>query len=348
MAKLRDQLVSIGLRALLWARSQTRGISRALDGMALPQAGAPSRDDIVVAAIQLSSDPVPSAAAYARKLASLVAQAVAQGAHLVVFPEYAALPLLGLIPGVAGSSAGEALAESDTSIADVLAVALPAADRIWRYTHSQLALRCRVALMPGTIPQPAPERSPRPYRNTAFLFGPDGALLGTQDKLHLTAREVDWVCPGNELRVFDLGWGLVAVPVCMDYTYWETVRVAGLHGAEIMLSPVAEPTANDPWRQARGVRNRIQETPAYGVQSCLVGDLFGETATGATAIYAPLGLISAEEDTLAAAHTTDQEEVVVAPLDLAALRAFRQRFPSDFNPELYRRYLPALYGSLSP
>lgn len=343
MSSLQDKLTVAGLKALLWARSQPATVRRTLDRLDPPRARPLQPGRVTVAAVQLRSDPLPSAAAYARKMASLVAEAVERGAQLVAFPEYAALPLLGLIPGVADSGGGQTLEEQGIGIADVLAIALPAADRVWRTTHSELARRCRVALMPGTIPQWAAAGASRPFHNTAFLYGPDGRLLGTQPKLHLTAREVDWVCPGSELQLFDLPWGRLAVPVCMDFTYWETARVAGLRGAEVLISPVAEPTANDPWRQARGIRTRVQETPAFGVQVCLVGDLLGETATGATAIYAPLGLFSATEDTLATAQTVDQEEVVVADLDLEALREFRRRHPFDFNRPLYTRYLPAVY-----
>ncbi len=349
MQTLRDQLRVAALRALLWTRSQPAAVERALNRLRLPRACAVSGEQVTVAAVQLHADPLPTAAAYAVKMATLVAQAVQQGAQLVVFPEYAGLPLLGLIPGVVersqnrGAPGSSTSGESDFAVADILAVALPAADRVWRATHSALAARCNIVLMPGTLPQPAPAGAVRPFFNTAFLYGPDGRLLGTQAKLHLTAREVDWACAGAELHVFDVGWGRLAMPVCMDYTYWETARVAGLLGADLLLSPVAEPTAEHVWRQARGVRNRVQETPVYGVQACLVGDLLGETATGATAIYAPLGLLSPTDDTVAACRTVDQEEIVVATLDLRALRRFRQSYPVDSNPALYARYLPAAY-----
>lgn len=342
MPSIRTQLTAAGLRALLWVRSRPETVYAAAAGLALPRGRPVEAGHVTVAAVQMRSDPVPSAAAYVHKVAALLTQAVERGAQLVVFPEYAGLPLLGLIPGVA-EGGGQALAHSGVSIPDILRVALPAANRVWRATHSALSARCAVTVMAGTLPQPA--ALPGRFHNTAFLFGPDGKLIGVQPKLHLIDRELGWAVPGDALRVFDLGWGRVAIAVCMDCTYWETARIAAAGGAEILLAPVAEPTAQDAWRQARGIRTRVQETPVFGVQACLVGDLLGETATGATAVFAPLGLISPVEDTLAACQTTDGEEVVVAELDLAALRHFRAENPADANPTLDARYLPAVYRS---
>lgn len=340
MPSIRTHLAAVGLRALLWARSRPETVYAAAAGLALPRGRPVEAGRVTVAAVQMRSDPVPSAAAYVHKVGALLAQAVARGAQLVVFPEYAGLPLLGLIPGVV-EGGSQALAQSGVSIPDILRVALPAADRVWRATHSTLAARCGVTVMAGTLPQAA--ALPGRFHNTAFLFGPEGKLIGVQPKLHLIERELAWAVPGDALRVFDLGWGRVAILVCMDCTYWETARIAAAGGAEILLVPVAEPTAHDAWRQARGIRTRVQETPVFGVQACLVGDLLGETATGATAVFAPLGLISPVEDTVAACQTTDEEEVVIAELDLAALRRFRSQTPADANPALQARYLPAVY-----
>src|SRR5690606_27052293 len=50
-------------------------------------------------AIQMRFEPAPSPEAYAERVLSLARQAVEEGAQLVAFPEDAALPLLGILPG---------------------------------------------------------------------------------------------------------------------------------------------------------------------------------------------------------------------------------------------------------
>jgi hypothetical protein len=46
---------------------------------------------------------------------------------------------------------------------------------------------------------------------------------------------------------------------------------------------------------------------------------------------------------LAQAETADREEILLADLDLAALRRFRQEQKLDFNLALYEKYLPWVY-----
>ena len=72
-------------------------------------------------------------------------------------------------------------------------------------------------------------------------------------------------------------------------------------------------------------------------------DLFGLGFCGPSHIAAPLGLCDRRSTYLVTAKTRDQEEVITAELDLAALREFRVQHPLDWNWELYAKYLPDVY-----
>jgi predicted amidohydrolase len=62
--------------------------------------------------------------------------------------------------------------------------------------------------------------------NRAFLYGPDGKLIGTQDKVHLLPVEEEWkLRRGKSFKIFDTSIGCLAMPVCMDATYFETFRI---------------------------------------------------------------------------------------------------------------------------
>lgn len=96
----------------------------------------------------------------------------------------------------------------------------------------------------------------------------------------------------------------------------------------------------------RGIWPRVQESRVYGVQSCLVGELLGLTLTGRAGIFAPLELTPAGDGILAQAQHFEREDVVVvADLDLGALRRLRatRGVHLGFNLALYRRYFPRVY-----
>jgi len=305
----------------------------------------------------------PSAAAYARKVGRLVQQATAQGAQLIVFPEYTGVPLLGLLPGIdklvstsseAGKGPGpsqaslsldEALKQlggAGLSISDIFRVVAPGARRAYLTIFAEMARRTGASIVAGSIVLPGPDGG---LYNTAMVFGPTGRCIGQQQKAHLMPIEASWrLSVGQGIAVFDMDFGRLSVPVCMDHTYWESARLAYLAGADILVDPAFDDQPYHPFMQARGVWGRVQESPAYGLHCYMVGDLLGFHPRGVSGVYAPLAMTPRGDGILASAQTPDQEEIVLADLDLASLRRYRAEHPLDLN-RLYRRYLPSAYGA---
>lgn len=332
-------------RLILWGRSQPAVVRAVLDEIALPQATtAPSLNSVTVAAIQMRFDLMPSAAVYARNVARLVGQAVLEGAQFVCFPEYTGACLVGLLPGITrlandgtgdepGPNLEQALAAMGITLGDLLRYVGPAAWRVFDATARTVARRCNVYLMAGTLPAPGPDGK---LYNTAHLYGPDGQHIGSQPKLHAYVTEHAWLDVGQSLGVFDLPFGRVAMPVCMDYTYWETTRLASLREVDILVNPSADEHGDNRWLQARGTRSRVQEARAYGIQVNIVAPRFGLNWCGRSAVFAPLGVLpAAQGDTIAEVADPWEEAVLVATLDVARLRAFRRENPLDWNAAVY-------------
>ena len=300
-------------------------------------------------AVQMRFEPAPSPEDYAARVLDLARRAVEDGAQLVAFPEDAALPLVGLLPGgvdlLAAPDVDTALASvgGGATVLDVLLFAGPAVERAYRAVFSAVARSLRVYVHAGSAMLPG--RDDQVY-NVAHLFGPDGRLLARSRKAHLLPLEAAWgLVPGEDLAVVDTLVGRVGLPVCMDATYWESFRILYLRGAEIAVLPVANPEPYDEWLALRGLWPRVQESPMYGLQSCLVGRVLGMTLTGKSGIYGPLELSPAGDGIWARMDDPEAEGVVVAAVDLRALAEHRRRLGLDrsFNLELYRRYLPGVY-----
>lgn len=343
----------LALNLLLWWQSRPQRVSAFLRQRRYRPAPAPSGDRLRLGVAQTRLRLAASPEEYASHMADLVAQAVDGGAQLVVFPEYITLPLLGLLPGVmdlaqSRISLKEGLqrlaGRTEISPGDLFRAVGPAAWRLYVATFSALAAGFQVHILAGSAI--VPDRTGRLW-NVACLFGPDGRLIGQQAKAHLVADEENWgFARANRLAVFVTPLGKIASPVCMDHTYWETTRIVTQLGAEIIIDPSFDfdPAGYSWYKQSRGIWGRMQESPAYGVHCFLVGDLLDYHARGYSLVCAPLALTPAGDGILARAHTNDQEEVLLADIDLAALRRYKAGY-QPIIPITYKGYLATAYDA---
>jgi predicted amidohydrolase len=80
-------------------------------------------------------------------------------------------------------------------------------------------------------------RSGRHVYNQATVIDRKGRIAGYYRKVQPTAEERLTVTPGNELPVFTLDIGRVAVMICMDIYFPEIPRIYAFKGAEILFWP---------------------------------------------------------------------------------------------------------------
>ncbi len=340
------------LQYLQW-KTRPALIRRYLDGKGIKPAGtlrAINSRQVRAAAAQVELRLVQDPLAYVEQMYQHVQAAVEQGAQLVTFPEDNATHLLGLLPGLGDLPPGATLTATlnelgpDVKVADIFAYLTPVSRSVYFTTFAELARRFELFVMAGSI---VAANDQGRVINTAYLFGPDGQLVGAQEKLHLLPLEAEWgLVPGNELRVCPSPLGKLAMPVCMDATYFETFRLLSLMGAEIVMIPSADVVYTH-WKALRGIWPRVQESLVYGIKSALIArDFFGLNLAGKSCICAPMELTPQGDGMLAEAQSHDREEVVVADMDLEALRDLRtsSRLWGDLNLALYKRYLPGVYG----
>lgn len=319
-----------------------------------------NRGKVRVAAIQSRLTLVEKVPEYVDVMYRHTAEAVAKGADLVVFPEDNATHLLGLLPGIRNLSQetdlNEALASlGDTKLkaGDIFSYLTPVTRQVYFTTFGELARRFGVYIMGGSIiirqDGAASSRQSTDRKqviNAAYLFAPSGKPVGRQVKAHLLPLEAEWgISCGCDLQVYSTPLGNLAFPVCMDATYFETFRILANRGAEIILVPTANPDRYNFWKALRGTWPRVQETPVYGVTSALVGNVLGLELTGRAGIFAPLELTPHGDGVLAQAPDPHREAVVVADLDLQALRQYKEESQiwERLNRKLVAKYLPGYY-----
>ena len=304
-----------------------------------------NKQRVRVAAVQFPAGLCASPKEYAQACHAWTLRAVESGTQLVVFPELVGfVPLLGLVPGIEAQAARSVsgVGESD-ALAAVTRLLAPTAARIYRFVFQNLSRRFGIHIAAGSAIVPASDGT---LRNTAHLFGPDGFEMGHQPKSHFFGMEMNMgLTRGGFVQVFDTPVGKLAMPVCMDYTYPETARIAYLLGAELLLNPSADIDADYNWHyHLRGVWGRVQESPCYGVHAMMVGDVLGMPFRGQSSIVGPVDLVG-NDGVLARAEPCNAGDIVVADLDLAALREFRANLAVEPRYDWCARQLGALWES---
>lgn len=217
-------------------------------------------------------------AAYAAKITSWVAEAAAQGAELLVFPEYGAMEL--------GSLGGRAVAADLEACLHEVARWKPQVDAL----HCDLAARHGLHILGASGPVFLQDQ-PRPV-NRATFYGP-GGILGHQDKQIMTRfeRETWFVDPGQGLTLFDTPLGRIGVVICYDSEFPLLARALVEAGAEILLAPSCTDTFRGFTRVRVGAMARALENQCVVVHAPTVGlcDFCPavDENIGSAAIYGP-------------------------------------------------------------
>ena len=170
--------------------------------------------------------------------------------------------------------------------------------------------------------------------NRALLFGPDGAVLATYDKIHMFDVDLDngesWresaaYEPGTEAVVTEITGARLGFAVCYDLRFPQLFRAEALAGADLLSVPAAftRQTGEAHWHVL--LRARAIENGAY-VVAAAQGGLHedGRETYGHSLIVDPWGRIIAE-----AAH--DEPAVIVAEIDPAQSAAARKKIPNLKN-----------------
>jgi predicted amidohydrolase len=180
-------------------------------------------------------------------------------------------------------------------------------------------------LMPGDI------------YNTALLVGPLG-VVGAYRKTHVAAfpysegvaTERCFYSPGRELPVFDTPLGRLGIHICYDMSFPEVARVQALKGADLLINVSASAGGFEEYWE-HGLFMRAAENSTWYMVCSVVGMQRGDRLFGGSRVVDPSGRV-------VAAGKFDEEDLVVADVDLSLTRAARATSHnfSIRQPEIYR------------
>jgi predicted amidohydrolase len=287
-----------------------------------------NRRSVTVGLVQMSA--ADGKADNSRKAAGLIEQAARRGAEIVALPELFATPYF---CRKAGDSGALSLAEP---------IPGPTSEALGR-----LAARHGIVLIGGSIFEQAAGGK---RFNTACVFGPDGAMLGTYRKSHIPHDpgfyEQDYFSPGDTgIVVHETPAGKIAVLICYDQWFPEAARIAALKGAELIvyptaigrprgLGPVTDGIADDWKRMWRSVQ------VGHAAANCVYVASVNRVGTeGDTDFWG--GSFVADPGATILARADDQEQVVMAACDFEHVKRMQESW------RFFAERRPAMYGELT-
>ena len=322
-------------------------------------------ENIRVSCVQRQIHPVNSIERYIDMLCGFVDQASKSNSHLIIFPEYNFFDLFGLIPGFnflnqilnkraikakdrakekEKERGEESYLKGDNHFLTTVfkGIAKPIEAGIKRI-FSLLAKEYGIYIYTGSYILKERED----IYNAGSLFDPDGNLIGTQKKMHLTDFEVKLgIKRASKMEVYSLPFGKVVCPICMDATYFETFRIAREIGADMVILPIANLEEYSTWKALRGIWPRVQESYLYGLKSSLNGWIAGIHFTGKAGIFAPLLMTEAKDGILSLSPSYEGNHLITANINIKKLYEAREKaeYQEDKNIEFEEKYIERTYN----
>lgn len=262
-----------------------------------------------VHAIQLAyGDDEPVADRVARAAALVAGQ---RGADLIVLPELWA----------PGGFSYRTWAERAEPVPGPTVAAVSAAARSAGATVHVGSVVERYEPAGGPGEPDGPAAPARGLANTSVVVGPDGEVVATYRKIHRFGfghGEPRLMDAGERIVTLPLDGTTVGLATCYDLRFPELFRRLLDDGSEVVVVPAAWPAARvEHWRVLG--RARAIENQTYVIQVNTAGTHARTAMGGHSQIVAPSGEVLAEAG--------EGEEVLVAELDLTALRDYREAFP---------------------
>ncbi|MCB1552588.1 MAG: hypothetical protein KDJ14_02175 [Xanthomonadales bacterium] len=197
--------------------------------------------------------------------------------------------------------------------------------------YARVAKRYGCYIQTGTFLE-RDARFPGRVFNTTCLIGPQGLLARYRKvnpwipwEVHCSPHDIaDY--PDDPFPVVDTELGRLGVAICYDWLFPETIRELAFRGAEVLIRVSAY---MDPWGTAEPMNwwTLINRTRALENTAFVVAANQGASLQHYPPFSWPGGSMVVDYDgrILAQADPGPGEKVVVAPIDLAALRRERAR-----------------------
>lgn len=158
----------------------------------------------------------------------------------------------------------------------------------------------------------------------SLLIDADGKVIGKQKMVHIAQcenfYEQDYYTSSEEgFSVFETPLGRIGIVVCFDRHYPESIRTEALMGADLIIIPTANTSAEPSEMFDWEVRVQAFQNSVNIAMCNRTGKEDGMDFCGGSVVIDPLGNITA--------HADDSEQLLYADIDMSSASAIRAEQP---------------------
>lgn len=216
---------------------------------------------------------------------------------------------------------------------------------------SAAALKFKMTIVAGSLYLRLSEEASS--KHICLVFGPNGQILGRQEKVHLTVEEMGFCQAGDGFAAIDTEVGRLGILIGEDVLFPESGRLLAYAKSDLLINPAACAGPEAFYQVRHAFLARLNENELAGVQSCLVGPnrltASGQDFVGRSGLFVPIRISPRLDSILFEMGAMTVEGAIGEALDLAAVR---QQWAQD-TPRLRQgmrlvayQPLAAAYGSL--
>jgi len=176
------------------------------------------------------------------------------------------------------------------------------------------------------------------YHNTAAIIDADGSLLGRYRKMHIPDDplyyEKFYFTPGDlGFRSWQTKYGKIGVLICWDQWYPEAARLTALQGAQILFYPTAIGWLPGEKKKYGERQHNSWETIqrshaiANGCYVAVANRIGHEKLAGKGIEFWGQSFVAGTSGEILAKAGAAKEEVLIVPVDLAAVDTTRTHWP---------------------
>jgi predicted amidohydrolase len=161
-------------------------------------------------------------------------------------------------------------------------------------------------------------------KHVSFVFGPDGQILGRQEKIHLTGEEMRFCQAGEAFNGIETDIGSLGILIGEDALFPESGRLLAYQGCDVLVNLAACDGADVFHIMRHAFLARLNENELFGVQSCLIGPNrlteSGKDFVGKSGLLTPIPLSPRLDGILFEMGAMTVEGIIAEPVDLTAIR----------------------------
>jgi predicted amidohydrolase len=186
---------------------------------------------------------------------------------------------------------------------------------------SAVALKYRMSVVAGSFYVRESEEANS--KHVSFVFGPDGQIIGRQEKVHLTVEEMSFCQAGEGFQAIETELGRIGLLIGEDALFPEAGRLLAYQKCDVLVNLAACDGPAVFHHIRHGFLARLNENELVGAQSCLIGPNrltgSGQDFVGKSGLFTPIPMSPRLDGILFEMGAMTVEGVIAEPLDLGAM-----------------------------